>query len=66
MIGPVLVFSSLGLTASVGHSSVVLAIAEIEPFGAVIQAAGRVLPYLGLGGQHVRCRPRSTGAGEGP
>lgn len=46
MIGPVLVFSSLGLTASIGHSSVVQSIAEIEPFGALIQAAGRLLPYL--------------------
>lgn len=46
MIGPVLVFSSLGLTASIGHSSVVQSIAAIEPFGALIHAAGRMLPYL--------------------
>lgn len=46
MIGPLLVFSSLGLTASVGHSSAVQAIAEIEPFGYLIQVAGRIVPYL--------------------
>ena len=46
MIGPVLVFSSLGLTASVGHSSVVQAIAEIEPFGYLIKVIGRIVPYL--------------------
>lgn len=46
MIGPVLVFSSLGLTASVGHSSVVQAIADIEPFGYLIKVAGRIVPYL--------------------
>lgn len=46
MIGPVLVFSSLGLTASVSHSSVVQAISEIEPFGALIHALGRLVPYL--------------------
>lgn len=46
MIGPVLVFSSLGLTASVGHSSVVQAIAEIQPFGYLIKVIGRIVPYM--------------------
>lgn len=46
LIGPVLVFTSLGVTASIGHSSVVQSIASIEPFGAALQAAGRVVPYL--------------------
>jgi membrane protein len=46
LIGPVLVFSSVGLTASVGHSSVVETIARIEPFGALIHLAGRLVPYL--------------------
>jgi membrane protein len=46
LVGPVLVFSSLGVTASIGHSSVVQAIASVEPFGEALQAAGRVVPYL--------------------
>lgn len=46
MIGPVLVFSSLGLTASVSHSSVVQAIADIEPFGYLIKVVGRIVPYM--------------------
>ena len=46
MIGPVLVFSSLGLTASVGHSSVVQTIAEIQPFGYLIKVIGRIVPYM--------------------
>ncbi len=46
LVGPVLVFTSLGLTASIGHSSIVQAISSIEPFGEILQAAGRLLPYL--------------------
>jgi membrane protein len=46
MIGPVLVFSSLGLTASVGHSSAIQAVADIKPFGYLIETAGRIVPYL--------------------
>ena len=45
-IGPVLVFSSLGITASLTSTSVVVALTSIEPFGTLIRAAGTLLPYL--------------------
>ncbi len=46
MIGPVLVFSSLGITASLTSTSVVVALTSIEPFGTLIRFAGTLLPYL--------------------
>lgn len=46
MIGPVLVFSSLGITASLTSTSVVVALTSIEPFGSLIRFAGTVLPYV--------------------
>ena len=46
MIGPVLVFSSLGITASLTSTSVVVALTAIEPFGTLIRFAGTLLPYL--------------------
>lgn len=46
MIGPVLVFSSLGITASLTSTSVVVALTSIEPFGTLIRLAGSVLPYV--------------------
>ena len=46
VIGPVLVFSSLGITASLTSASVVVALTSIEPFGTLIRLAGTLLPYL--------------------
>lgn len=46
MIGPVLVFSALGITASIMNSSVVQAIIAIEPFGTLMLLAGKLVPYL--------------------
>jgi membrane protein len=46
VIGPVLVFSSLGITASLTSTSVVVALTSIEPFGSLIRFAGTVLPYV--------------------
>ncbi len=45
VIGPVLVFSSLGITASLTSTSVVMALTSIEPFGTLVRFAGTLLPY---------------------
>ncbi len=46
LIGPVLVFSAIGLTASIASSGLFQQLASIQPLGSVIQAAGRLIPYL--------------------
>jgi membrane protein len=46
MVGPVLVFSSMGLTATVLNSSAVNFITSIEPFGLLFYSFTKLLPYL--------------------
>lgn len=46
MVGPVAVFSALGLTATVLNSALVQQITAIEPFGLMIFVGTRLLPYL--------------------
>lgn len=46
MIGPVLVFSALGLAAAVFNHDVVVAMQSIEPFGTLLLVASKLLPYL--------------------
>lgn len=46
MVGPVLVFAALGITATITSSTIVTSISSIEPFGALINIAGKFLPYL--------------------
>ena len=46
LIGPVLVFSAVGLTASTMNASFVQRIIAYEPFGTAIVAAGIIAPYL--------------------
>jgi len=46
MIGPVLVFTALGITATVMNTTVVQHLVAIEPFGALITFGGHVVPYL--------------------
>lgn len=46
IIGPVLVFSAMGLTASVMGTDLVQHLAAIEPFGTLLQLLSRLLPYL--------------------
>ena len=46
MVGPVLVFSSIGLTATVLNSSAVNFITSIEPFGTLFYTFTKLLPYL--------------------
>lgn len=46
LIGPVLVFSALGVTATVMDAEVVQRLAAIEPFGTLLQFVTKLLPYL--------------------
>jgi membrane protein len=45
-IGPVLVFSAVGVTAAMLDTGLAQQIAGIEPFGSLMVLAGRLLPYL--------------------
>lgn len=46
LVGPVLVFTSMGISASLSTNVVTERLAEIEPFGTLIAAIGVVVPYL--------------------
>ncbi len=46
VIGPVLVVASLGITASVMSTSLVESLTGIQPIGALVELAGRLVPYL--------------------
>ncbi len=46
LIGPVLVFSALGIMASVMSTAVVQKLVAMEPFGSLLKVASQLLPYL--------------------
>jgi len=46
VIGPVLVFSSLGVSASLQNTTIVETITATEPFGSLIHIGGAVLPFM--------------------
>lgn len=46
LIGPVLIFSAMGLTASIMSTRVVQGIISVQPFGTAIYLAGKIIPYL--------------------
>lgn len=46
IVGPVLVFLALAITASFTSSAVAQAVMEIEPFGFLLRMLGRLVPYL--------------------
>ncbi|WP_018934822.1 YihY/virulence factor BrkB family protein [Thioalkalivibrio sp. ALJ24] len=46
MIGPLLVFAALGITATVMSSEAMQALAGVEPFGLLITEFSRLVPYL--------------------
>ena len=46
LIGPVLIFSALGIKGSLMNSAVFTAISQIEPFGTLIAAGAQLTPYL--------------------
>lgn len=46
LIGPVLLFSALGIAASMGNTNLVHRLVTLEPLGTVYYFLGTVLPYL--------------------
>lgn len=46
LIGPVMIFTALGITASVSNNSLVQYLLSIEPFGTMILSLSRLVPYL--------------------
>lgn len=45
-VGPVLVFSALGITASLMNNSIVQALVVIEPLGTIVAVVGQLIPYM--------------------
>ncbi len=46
LVGPILIFAALGLTASVRNSNIVTRLASIEPFGTAILLLTKAAPYV--------------------
>ena len=46
LIGPVFLFSAVGITASMGNSAVVKGLIQMEPLGTVYYTLGLILPYI--------------------
>ncbi len=46
LVGPVLVFSALGLTATVLNTDLALKLVTIEPLGTLVMYTGKLIPYL--------------------
>ncbi len=46
LIGPVLIFSAIGLTASIMSTTFVQKLVAIEPFGTAVYFAGKLIPYI--------------------
>ena len=46
VIGPVLVFSSLGISASLQSTEIVKTLTAMEPFGSLVNFAGTMLPFV--------------------
>ncbi len=46
LIGPVLIFSAIGITASIMSTTVMQKVLSVEPFGTAVYIAGKVVPYI--------------------
>ena len=46
MVGPVLVFAAIGMTASVMNSAVVQTLIAIEPFGSLVVLLSKLMPFV--------------------
>ena len=46
MVGPVLVFVAMGLTASMMNSSIMLAVLNVEPFGSLLVLLSQLVPLI--------------------
>jgi membrane protein len=45
LVGPILIFSAVGITALAFNSSAVQAIVAIQPFGSLVVGIGKMMPY---------------------
>ena len=50
LVGPILLFAALGMTASAMNIGIVREVLALEPFGEVVYELGRVMPYLLVSG----------------
>ena len=50
MIGPALIFSAIGIGASIASLSIVGTLSTMEPLGSVIELAGKLVPFLMIAG----------------
>jgi len=46
LIGPVLIFSAIGITASIMSTTLMQRLLSVEPFGTAVYVAGKVVPYI--------------------
>lgn len=46
LVGPLLVFSALGLTASIKSSNVISGLMQVEPFGTILVLGFKLVPYV--------------------
>jgi membrane protein len=46
LIGPILIFTSIGITASIMNTAIVQKIQAIEPFGTLFFVSGKFIPFL--------------------
>lgn len=46
VIGPILVFAAIVITATIASSSIITSLSSIEPFAIIFTTAGSLLPYL--------------------
>jgi membrane protein len=46
LVGPVLIFSALGITTSIMSNAIVQKITSVEPFGTALFLLGKILPYF--------------------
>lgn len=46
LVGPLLVFSALGLTATMMNSSIVHTVADVPGLGLIVASVGKLIPYL--------------------
>lgn len=50
LIGPVLIFSALGITATVSSNEIIQGLMQLEPLGELIRLLGKLVPFLLVAG----------------
>ncbi|MDH5592840.1 MAG: YihY/virulence factor BrkB family protein [Gammaproteobacteria bacterium] len=46
IVGPIMIFTAVGITASIASASIVQQLSAIEPFGEILSFTARLAPYL--------------------